>query len=72
MILYVNLYNTLEVTSTTEAINTIYEANVEQPETEILELQYKFILKAYNLGKNVWQSADLTQFPMHKKFCKPG
>jgi hypothetical protein len=62
----------MDVNSIAEAINTIYEAYVDQSETQILELQYRLTLKAYNIGKNVWQPADHIQFPMHKKFYKPG
>lgn len=35
MMLHVNLFSTLDVTFIAKAINTIYEANVQQSETEI-------------------------------------
>jgi hypothetical protein len=50
--LHVNLFNTLDVTFIAKAVNTIYETNVQQPETEILKLQNNLILRAYILGKN--------------------
>jgi hypothetical protein len=45
MMLHVNLFNIPDVTFIAKAINTIYEANVEQSETEILKLQINLILQ---------------------------
>jgi hypothetical protein len=52
--LYASPFNTLDVTFTDKAIHTIYEANVKQLETEILELQ-NLILEAHNSHKNFWK-----------------
>jgi hypothetical protein len=49
MMLHVNLFSTLDVTFIAKAINTIYEANVQQSETEIFKLR---ITSYYSLGKN--------------------
>ena len=48
MMLHVNLLNTLNVTFIAKAINTIYEANVQQSETEISVIsKLQNNLKAY-------------------------
>jgi hypothetical protein len=66
--LHVNLFNTLDVTFISKAITTIYEANVQQLETEILKLRNNLILKAYSLCKNFWNAADYTISTAKKNF----
>jgi Txe/YoeB family toxin of Txe-Axe toxin-antitoxin module len=64
--LYVSPFSTLDVTFIDKATNTIYEANVEQLETEILELLNNLILEAYNSDKNFWKLVDQT----HNFHCR--
>jgi hypothetical protein len=71
--LHVNLFNTLNVTFIAKAINTIYETNVQQPETEISVIsKLQNNLKAYSLGKNFQNAANYTVSTAKKKFCKQG
>ena len=55
-----NPLNTPDITFIAKAIYTIYEANAEGLELQILEVQNKLTIKAYNLDKSLWKLVEHT------------